>query len=98
MGVHIVRLFTRSPVECIARVRLENTAFFMVLVVELSQGGCRLQTDEPLAPGTHIALKLPDLDELSAKVIWHVDQNVGCAFAQPISAPNVRHTIEASMI
>jgi hypothetical protein len=98
MGVHIDRAFTRSPVECSARVKLENTAFCITLLDELSQGGCRLQTDEPLAPGTHIAFKLPDLDELRAKVIWHLDQNVGCEFVRPISATDVRHTVNASMI
>lgn len=61
MSVHIARAFTRSSVECIARVQPENAAFFMVVVVELSHCGCRLQTDRSLVSGTRIDLKLPDV-------------------------------------
>jgi len=52
-------------VECSARVKLENTALHGV-IDELTQGaaGCK-RTSRSLR--THIALKLPDLDELRAR-------------------------------
>ena len=98
MSVHIERSFVRSTVECLARVQPENAAAFMALVVDLSQGGCRLQTDKLLASGAHVALRLPDLGERRARVIWRIDHNAGCAFDRLVEVADVHHAVAASRL
>lgn len=55
-----------------------------VLIHNLSETGLLLETAAILASGEEIAIDLPDLERISATVVWSSEGLFGCSFASPV--------------
>jgi len=55
-----------------------------VLIHNLSETGVLLASSASLAVGEKIAIDLPDLERISAKVVWTSDNLFGCEFDRPV--------------
>jgi len=55
-----------------------------VLIHNLSESGVLLESATKLAVGEKIVIDLPDLERISAKVVWASDELFGCAFDRPV--------------
>jgi hypothetical protein len=57
-----------------------------VTVVDLSQGGCGIETGAYLEAGARVWLKLPGLQSWPARVAWVEDARAGLQFDAPLHA------------
>lgn len=55
-----------------------------VLIHNLSESGVLLESATKLAVGEKIVIDLPDLERISANVVWASDDLFGCAFDRPV--------------
>lgn len=55
-----------------------------VTVVDLSEGGCGIETSAYLEAGTRVWLKLPGLQSWAARVAWADGARAGLAFDAPL--------------
>jgi hypothetical protein len=74
----------RAPVSLDARLGKGGLDRALCRVVDLSIGGCRLQTYSELRQGTTIWLTLPGLPPVVADVMWTGDFTAGCRFREPL--------------
>jgi hypothetical protein len=55
-----------------------------VVVTDLSPEGAKLVTPAPLEVGSEVALTLPMVEPLRARVVWVSKRLAGCRFADPL--------------
>lgn len=53
-------------------------------VTDLSTGGFRITLDEPVRPGTPVALQLEGFAPIDAFVVWQDGDQMGCRFVNPL--------------
>lgn len=90
------RRAVRSPVSTSAALRGANVRC-VVDVRDLSQGGARLCTSDPLMVGSRVLLKLPLVEPIEATVVWVDGLEAGCQFSNPLAGAvfeNVRRSAE----
>jgi hypothetical protein len=54
-------------------------------VLDISVQGARLQTYTSLSRGSRILLRLPQVGEVAADVVWATDFAAGCQFQTPLA-------------
>ena len=74
----------RRIVNLAAALREEGTKTLRVIVLDISVGGFKAVTDEPLEEGGEVWLKLPGLEAKRSRVVWRKDRDVGCEFEWPL--------------
>ena len=62
-------------------------------LIDLSAGGCKFVSAEPLANGTEVLVKIPGLEYWPAKVAWSDRRFVGLEFVKVLSAYVVDHYV-----
>ena len=67
-----------------AALREEGATTTSARVIDLSEGGCRLEGDVQLATGSEIWLKLPGLEAKRARLVWARGAEAGCEFETPL--------------
>ncbi|HEX8527678.1 PilZ domain-containing protein [Allosphingosinicella sp.] len=55
-----------------------------IAVIDLSTGGCGIETDIQLEPQTRVWLKLPGLESWPCRVAWSDGTRAGLAFDRPL--------------
>ena len=62
-----------------------------ILVTDLSIGGCGIELDIELEPGSRVWVKLPGLENLPARVAWADGARAGLSFDNPLHPAVVAH-------
>ncbi len=70
----------RRLVNFAAAVSEEGATTAPVSVSDISEGGCRLFSEQPVEQGTEFWLKLPGLEARRIRVVWSEGQSFGCEF------------------
>ncbi len=78
------RRAVRIPVSLGAGLRQRGASGISVEVTDLSTDGFRVGSHLELAEGTDVWLRLPGLEPCHARVMWHADNHIGCAFIRPL--------------
>lgn len=73
----------RVEVDRMATLRI-GARNFWVSTLDISQGGVKIQTDEPFEPGEDVVLVLDKFRPLAGVVRWHQDGLAGISFNQVI--------------
>ncbi|HEX6375133.1 MAG TPA: PilZ domain-containing protein [Allosphingosinicella sp.] len=74
----------RRIVNLAAALREDGARNCRVVVIDISVGGFKAETDEALEEGSEVWLKLPGLEAKRSRVVWCKDKDVGCAFEWPL--------------
>jgi hypothetical protein len=70
----------RRIVNLAAALREEGAKSAKVVLVDISVGGFRAETSEPIEEGHEVWLKLPGHEARRSRVVWAKDNVVGCEF------------------
>lgn len=73
----------RVEVDRMATVRIGARTFW-VSTLDISQGGVKIQTDEPFEPGEDVVIMLDKFRPVAGVVRWHQDGLAGISFNQVI--------------
>jgi hypothetical protein len=74
----------RRIVNLAAALRDEGARNCKIVLRDISVGGFRAETDEPVEHGAEVWLKLPGLEAKRSRVVWAQDNVVGCEFEWPL--------------
>lgn len=67
-----------------------------VVVTDLSPEGAKLVAPAPLEVGRTVALTLPMLDPLRARIVWVSERLAGCRFLDPLHPAVLRVVMAAA--
>jgi len=70
----------RRLVNLAAALREQGAKSAKVVLVDISVGGFKAETSEPLEEGHEVWLKLPGHEARRSRVVWAKDNVVGCEF------------------
>ncbi|HEX8225799.1 MAG TPA: PilZ domain-containing protein [Allosphingosinicella sp.] len=70
----------RRIVNLAAALREQGATNAKVVLVDISVGGFRAETSEPIDEGHEVWLKLPGHEARRSRVVWTKDNMVGCEF------------------
>ena len=70
----------RRPVRVTAIASLPDGGEISVRLTDISNEGCKLETDDHLPIGSRITLDLPRLGEITAQVRWSLPGRAGIRF------------------
>ena len=82
----------RRIVNLAAALREEGATIAPVQIVDISLGGCRIDSDVPIEAGAQVWLKLPGLETKRSRVVWTQGRQGGCEFDVPL------HPAELNMV
>jgi hypothetical protein len=68
-----------------------------ILVTDLAVGGCGIELDADLEPGSRVWVRLPGLESLPARVAWAGDGRAGLAFDNPLHPAVVDHIVGGTL-
>lgn len=71
---------SRSPTWVETSVLGSNGREVPVVVTNMSTGGCRIRSSEPLTAGDRVCLQVPRLGRLSARILWTEGTDAGAEF------------------
>jgi hypothetical protein len=74
----------RRIVNLAAALREDGARSAKVVVVDISVGGFKAESEEPLEEGSEVWLKLAGLEAKRSRVIWTRDRDIGCEFETPL--------------
>lgn len=74
----------RRIVNLAAALREAGARSAKVVVVDISTGGFKAESDETIEEGSEVWLKLPGLEAKRSRVIWTKERDVGCEFESPL--------------
>ena len=74
----------RRIVNLAAALREEGAKTAKVVLLDISVGGFRAESDEPVEEGHEVWLKLPGHEARRSRVVWSKDRVVGCEFEYPL--------------
>lgn len=74
----------RVSVSGTARVRLNEWSRLSVDVATISRDGFSARADALPRPGSYVALEVPGIGRVEARVVWREDDQFGAAFVRPI--------------
>jgi hypothetical protein len=79
------RRSVRHPVRIAAVLHRAAPEPRAVIVSDLSTSGFRVELDQPVSPGTLVALQIDGLAPIDARVVWQEDDQVGFKFVKPLN-------------
>ena len=91
-AIQVERSYERYPVEVCAVVT--HPSSFRRIEAELwdlSSGGCRIVTTEPLNPNDELSVRIQGLESWPARVVWKQLDAVGVTFHYPLHYAVVEH-------
>lgn len=91
---HVARRHQRLDVRIQAALREAGRHRFEVEILDLSEGGCQLDTRFYLKPGSRIWLAFPGLSAMQALVAWNRGWHYGCQFEPPLHPAIFDHTVK----
>jgi hypothetical protein len=74
----------RRIVNLAAALREQGARSVKVVVVDISVGGFKAETEEPHSEGDEVWLKLPGQEPRRSKVVWLKGKDIGCEFEWPL--------------
>jgi hypothetical protein len=74
----------RRIVNLAAALREEGARNTKVVLVDISVGGFKAESSDPLEEGHEVWLKLPGHEARRSRVVWIRDNMVGCEFEYPL--------------
>jgi hypothetical protein len=74
----------RRIVNIAAALREEGVTTSEVTVIDVSEGGFKAETENPLDEGAEVWLKLPGFEMRRSRVVWVNGKDVGCEFQFPL--------------
>ena len=74
----------RRIVNLAAALREQGAKSSKVVIVDISVGGFKADSDEPLEEGHEVWLKLPGHEARRSRVIWREERQIGCEFEYPL--------------
>jgi hypothetical protein len=74
----------RRIVNLAAALREEGARTTQIVLHDISTGGFKAETDEPLEDGAEVWLKLTGLEAKRSRVIWSRGKEIGCEFEWPL--------------
>ena len=78
------RRYVRHPVRIGAGLSENIRPSAAITVIDLSTGGCGIETDLHLEEGARVWLKLPGLESWPGRVAWCADGRAGLSFDAPL--------------
>jgi methyl-accepting chemotaxis protein len=75
----------RMPAYGACEVMMPGGETCTVRLVDVSEGGARLEGFGPCAAGSNLSLRLPSGQAVIASVVWSDGENAGVRFAQPVA-------------
>ena len=85
----------RTPCEVTCTL-LANGRTSDVMLVDYTDRGFRILSDDRLLVGTKIALTIPGCQPVAAFVRWSLGRSAGCFFEWPVRQENISAAVEAS--
>lgn len=82
----------RSPrriVNLAAALRDEGTSSWPVRIFDISEEGCRIETDAAIETGANVLIKLPGFEAKRSSVRWVKESQAGCEFEIPLYAAEI---------
>lgn len=79
----------RRIVNLAAALREEGASVSSASVLDVSTGGCRLQTEAAVEAGAQVWLKLPGLETKRSRIVWTQGTLAGCEFDTPLHEADV---------
>jgi hypothetical protein len=70
----------RRIVNLAAALREEGAKNAKVVLVDISVGGFKAESSEPIEEGHEVWLKLPGHEARRSRVVWVKDRTIGCEF------------------
>jgi PilZ domain len=70
----------RRIVNLAAALREQGAKTSKIVVVDISVGGFKAESEDPLEEGHEVWLKLPGHEARRSRVVWSKDNVVGCEF------------------
>ena len=83
----------RRIVNIAAALREEGARRLSIVVVDISMGGFKCETPEPLEEGAEVWLKLSGTEAKRSRVIWVRGQEAGCEFETPLHPRDVEAAV-----
>jgi PilZ domain len=74
----------RRIVNLAAALREQGAKSAKVVVVDISVGGFKAESEEPLEEGHEVWLKLAGHEARRSRVVWTKDKVIGCEFEYPL--------------
>ncbi len=84
---------TRVPVSLTGDLGNSRLGKRRVVLLDISGGGCRVETSLDVPPGTAIIITIPGLAPMSCEVRWNVRGMLGLRFKTPLHAGVVSHIL-----
>jgi hypothetical protein len=78
------RKAARRVVNIAAALREEGAKKLSVVVLDISTGGFKCETPEPLEEGSEVWLKLAGFEAKRSNVVWIRGSEAGCEFETPL--------------
>ena len=78
------RRAVRRIVNIAAALREDGAKKHPIVVHDISTGGFKCDSPEPLEEGAEVWLKLPGFEAKRSRVVWTRDKEAGCEFEAPI--------------
>jgi hypothetical protein len=85
----------RVEVDWLATVRAGATTVWVTLR-DISQGGVKFESDQPLPPGQQVTLIIDKYRSVAGVLRWYEDGNGGIAFNEPIPFQELMGWLRAS--
>jgi hypothetical protein len=70
----------RRIVNLAAALRENGAKSAKIVIVDISVGGFKAETSEPIEEGQEVWLKLPGHEARRSRVVWAKDKLIGCEF------------------
>jgi hypothetical protein len=82
----------RRIVNIAAALREEGVKTAEVVVIDVSTGGFKAESEEAIEEGTEVWLKLPGFEVRRSRVVWARGKEIGCEFQSAL------HSSELEMV
>lgn len=89
---NIVKRAPRVDVRRRATLVSPNGRQIAVVVLDVSSGGFRVQTEEMLKIGEFVTLRTAHQDDVSAQIRWSLGQEAGGVFLEPVDYSRFRES------
>jgi hypothetical protein len=87
------RKAVRRIVNIAAALREEGTKTASIVVLDISSGGFKCETTEPLEDGAEVWLKFAGFEAKRSRVIWVRGNEAGCEFETPLHPRDIEEMI-----
>ena len=74
----------RRIVNLAAALREEGARTAQIVLLDISVGGFKAETSEPMEEGAEVWLKVPGCEAKRSRIVWVKDKDVGCEFETPL--------------